>query len=942
MPGLLSTLIIGLGTAISKGVFKAWLGDAPALESGASSISDLIASVTSNVLARRKLRREFEVIAESTADTIFEIIENDFEYINESRKIVVANSVTDLIEYGFTDFSLVMKSAMNPENLAKELISRRGRDFGNTGDNFSEQEKRLYVQLVSESSQIIIDLAQNIPGFNEVIASENLRKADDIEKICNAILDEVKKIRAVSDRGSDDDRTFESNYRRSVIRNNSSIQLFGINGSETSRRYDLNVAFVALEMNLDQKQGQVDGGVTIERALQLSDRIVIRGAAGSGKTTLLQWLSVNMANMSFGADMNNYNSYLPFFIKVRKYPSGPLPKLIDMVSEASELLAEGMPDNWVAKKLKEGKSVIMIDGLDEISTARRDQFRKWIDELISLYPNNIYIVTMRPYALPPGWLKNLSFTETSILDLDLKRIKEFIEHWHNSVERSCTTNSEIATLRACKENLLEVVVYQRVLFRLSRSPLLCALLCVLNRGRSGKLPRRKVDIYRECISLFFRREMERAINPLKIDLDEPQLISVVSDLALWMLRNGLAQCSLEEALTRLDVSIGRLNLEDRPTSKLMLRYLVERSGILRIPQADTVDFPHKTFLEYFSALAITLEGGIGELISRAQDDRWREIVVLSGSLLGQSHAEKLVDGIFQKGEDDPTALIIAAATLESVLALPEGSEVPGRIQAGLEKLIPPANMPAAHSLSAAGNYLVPYLRYNPRERIQHLLCIEVLKKVGTDEAYQVLKEYLKTDDHEVKDALIKAYEDYSVPIAKDAIHVKSLEKIEVIIRSLASHQVRYYFDDELTLLETSNVPPSWWEEVDLKCENVEVSGETIESVTDVDFAKVSKVLSAPLGVKLKAVIYSLAAKEAGLQDSEVLHTVVQKYQAAMSEGTATHKLTPTTRLFVKFMSNNSLDPISTLNTVEKSEYFVLSPLVSDKVQEVKEFLIAYA
>jgi len=393
---LLTALTVGLGSSIAKGIFKVWLSDSPGLEHAASSMTDLVSSVTPSVLARRKLNRKFEVVAEDVASAIHEIIENEFPNLPLARKIVVANSVNDLIAYGITDYSEIVQSSLKPENLAQELISKNGRAYGNTGENFREQEKRLYVHLVSEASQMLIDLASSLPGFSEAVNSESLKKIDDIEDICKSILDEAKKIRTISDTGSDDDRKFESDYRRSVVRSNSNIQLFGVNGSESSKRYDLNVAYVALEMDMDVQGEKFDDEVTIEEALHRSNRLVIRGAAGAGKTTLLQWLSVNMASMSFADDMHKYNSYLPFFIRVRKYPNGEMPKLLNMVSDVSEFLGESMPKGWITKKLESGNAVVMIDGLDEISPKRRESFKKWVQNLIDLYPDNKYIVTMRP------------------------------------------------------------------------------------------------------------------------------------------------------------------------------------------------------------------------------------------------------------------------------------------------------------------------------------------------------------------------------------------------------------------------------------------------------------------------------------------------------------------------------------------------------------------
>jgi len=59
------------------------------------------------------------------------------------------------------------------------------------------------------------------------------------------------------------------------------------------------------------------------------------------------------------------------------------------------------------------------------------------------------------------------------------------------------------------------------------------------------------------------------------------------------------------------------------------RFFVERTGIIREPFVNRIDFTHRTFQEFLAARAALDEGDIGMLVQSGHNDQWREVVLLA-------------------------------------------------------------------------------------------------------------------------------------------------------------------------------------------------------------------------------------------------------------------------------------------------------------------------
>ncbi|WP_239695079.1 NACHT domain-containing protein, partial [Streptomyces sp. DvalAA-19] len=260
---------------------------------------------------------------------------------------------------------------------------------------------------------------------------------------------------------------------------------------------------------------EADNGVGRRTEIAVSPyrRILLRGDAGSGKTTLLQWLAVNAAKRSFPADLADWNSLVPFMLPLRRYANTTLPNPSQFFPVVGTALSEEMPDRWVQRMMRSGRALVLIDGVDELPDDQRDEAREWLRSLVATYPDAIYVITSRPAAAEVDWLGEDGFAVLDLLPMNQKDVEKFVEHWHDAARNGETDTSELALLNQGGADLLKSIREERQLRRLASNPLLCALLCTLNRDRHSQLPRDRMELYRAALDLLLlRRDRERKIN----------------------------------------------------------------------------------------------------------------------------------------------------------------------------------------------------------------------------------------------------------------------------------------------------------------------------------------------------------------------------------------------------------------------------------------------
>ncbi|WP_328652097.1 NACHT domain-containing protein [Micromonospora sp. NBC_00330] len=770
---LAEVLTINIGVSITKWITKAWLGDGLRAEL-AGGAYDLVGQRVPEFFAQRRLNRQLEQVAETSGEKLSALIEQEFRNTPDNERSAAVIAASDSLEAGIGRINLA-ELDFDPFRLYKELklidLHRVERAA------LSGSAARLYDLVLSESCTYIVEVALTLPQAATSAYIELLRRDTALIDLVREVYQRLPDPRALQSHSKSHLAEYETSYRRLMARKFDRLELFGLSVSELGRRYALSVAYITLSVKQRTPTAVADRSVEddlidetpdgdqdylrVDEAIGRTERIFVRGPAGCGKTTLLQWLAVKAAREDFEGPLAEWNGLVPIFLPLRRLDPGNLPGPRNFLKHTSASIAEEAPEGWIDGTLRHGRALVMVDGVDEVPESARPSVRRWLEDLMDTYPDCRYVVTSRPAAVPENWLRSSEFEPMDLQPMTGSDIHAFVSHWHEAAARGVDDSEALGELEGYKIALLRSVRTNRQIRNLATTPLLCAMLCALNRDRRTHLPRDRVELYRIALeTLLERRDIERQIDHTAYpQLSLPQKIILLRELAYWLMLNDQSDTDLSIAGDRIEYRLR--NMPGVPDSAPeVVRYLLVRSGLLREPIPGRVDFIHRTFQEYLAAIEIAELGNIPFLISKADEDQWREVVILASGHCSVRQKELLLDGIIDRGNEEPANRhrlhLLAVACLETARELPPA--LADRITQCLYELLPPGNFTDARDLSSAGDLALTLLGRYARERAPiAAACVRTAALVGGDLATEVLASFGSDRRITVQKELIRAW-----------------------------------------------------------------------------------------------------------------------------------------------------------------------------------------
>ena len=728
----IGTAALALGTQVVKSACRLWLGDGFTGDM-AETVSDLLADRVTDAIEHRRLVASFEEFALSVADKARRTDDPRFRYLPENEREAAVLAVAETFGNAQLDDTALLAFDLNARLVEHHLRTWVAQRAGSWG--LSELGTAYFDFLLRESCSYLLEITKTLPRYNGQALAELLRRSSAISQQIAEVLE-----RLPARTGMSGDAGFETDYRRQIAKELDSMDLFGATAFEQNGGYQLSVAYISLAV-LDARSttrshrtlprrerdpllptgnnrlgGVVTAGdpdmlqsVAVEGVFADSDRVFLRGEAGSGKTTLMQWLAVSAARRALPEPLAQWNDLVPFFIRLRRFAdSGSLPQPEDFLAHgAAASLAGEMPAGWVHRVLKAGHGVILVDGVDEVPKHQRQHIQQWLRGLIASFPDSKFVVTSRPAAAPTTWLELQGFHTYAIQPMTLPDIRLFIAHWHEAVAQTLVDASARQELAVLSAILTDRVFAKRHLRQLATSPLLCALLCALNRERHTQLPDNRIELFRISLEMFLeRRDIERGMAPTPVRMNFTDKRQLLQDLAYWMMTNGLADAERNRVLDLLFARLRTRRHRVVGNADGVLEYLLERSGLIREPVVGRIDFTHRSFQEFLAAQAAIDMDDIEALAVRAADDQWRQVVILAAGLATARQSEQLFKTLLnpprrlrnQQMLFDLTALgcMETATDVETSVA----EEIGQRVSA----LIPPRDMDQVHALTHAGEF----------------------------------------------------------------------------------------------------------------------------------------------------------------------------------------------------------------------------------------------
>ncbi|MFJ6611754.1 NACHT domain-containing protein [Streptomyces sp. NPDC091289] len=450
------------------------------------------------------------------------------------------------------------------------------------------------------------------------------------------------------------DHRYEAEYAQALSVAYRRTKIFGLDElSRHDSEWDLNTAYLSLEA---QSQDRTTPGPPLPRRIDdlLADRprILLRGEAGAGKTTLLWWLASHASARTLEDHLAPLNGLVPLVVPLRtlRARGGTFPSPAEL-SGAAGLVADAAPEGWAGRVLASGRALLLVDGLDEVPPEDREQAHTWLAQLLARYPETRCVATVRPLAVEPDWLRSEGFEELRLLPMRTEDIQAFVASWHRAARLSEQEDAD--RLDELEQDLSRQFDQNPTLRDLSRTPLLCAVICALHRRRDGLLPETRWDLYRSALSLLLgdRDDRRRMGEPEGVHLRVEEQAQIFQRIAAWLVRDGQSEFTRAQALRLLrDTLRGMERVRAQGPPEQILAYLLNRSGLLREHGDDTYQFIHRTFQDYLAAKELVEDDHIGELGSHANEEHWQDVILLAAGHCDRGHLASLVSGLLDTGE----------------------------------------------------------------------------------------------------------------------------------------------------------------------------------------------------------------------------------------------------------------------------------------------------
>ncbi|MFF9002672.1 NACHT domain-containing protein [Streptomyces achromogenes] len=587
------------------------------------------------------------------------------------------------------------------------------------------------------------------------------------------LIAKVDELIARTPRPDSRDAAFERRYLPYLAERHDHITIYGIELRDSPDRWPLEVAYLSLETTADDERPSglephghppvAPGRLPAEEALAGGSRVLLRGDAGSGKTTLVQWLAVTAAR-----DAGRIPYVLPLRTLIR---TGPLPAPDGFLAAVGCPLTP--PQGWAERVLAAGRGLILVDGLDEIPAADRHRTRDWLRSLLAAYPGNAALLTSRPTAVRPDWLADEGFRELTLAPMRRAEVATFVHRWH-----------EAARAPEYEQPLLDSLRTKRDLARLATNPLMCGLICALHRARRGYLPTGRKELYDAALTMLLaRRDRERGMST---ELGEEAQLELLQRLAYALVLSGRTEMDLDTAEGIVERRLPAIASAPGDAATV-LRALLLRSGLLRQPAEDVVDFVHRTFQDYLGARYAVEEGHLDVLVSHADDAQWEDVIRMAVAHARPRERASVLRQLLAR--DTPRLTLLALACLEHAAALDPG--VRAEVEERASALIPPRTTEDAKALAEAGPLVLELLPgpegLTAEEAHGVTVTASLLGEEEPEGALAVLRRFREHPDFDVRRQLVGTWTRFDADAYATEV-LDHLDRTELVLTCESAEQ----------------------------------------------------------------------------------------------------------------------------------------------------------
>lgn len=436
----------------------------------------------------------------------------------------------------------------------------------------------------------------------------------------------------------------------------------------------------ALKGFTEEQQREENTKVQIdwEEAKDKHNKMMILADPGMGKSTLLRMEALKIAREELGKlgvntpqpFLNNREKVkvkdviLPLYFRLSELANKLAEKNDYIINIISQLIDKNFQiESIVKQKLEQGKCVLFLDALDEVSSIQLYKLNTKLEHFLDNSPCKIYL-TSRIVGYTGKFSKEVK--EVEIVPFTDKKTAEYIKTWFVNAEGYLENDLVSAA------GLIEELKNKPQIQGLAQNPLLLSLICSLYQTQDLILPAKRNEVYKQAVDYMLRDWVENrklvSVSGGK-RIAKIRLLEIVAyelscrEEEIFIFQEEDFFNVLERYLRHEEVS----TIFQQSNSDELMIELCEEDGIIQKfhEKGDQYLFLHRTFQEYFTACYLhqrikkNQEDGIALVKAHFWDHDWHETIILLAGMM--SDASLLLEAILQEKDDIFATLLILAS-----------------------------------------------------------------------------------------------------------------------------------------------------------------------------------------------------------------------------------------------------------------------------------------
>ena len=516
---------------------------------------------------------------------------------------------------------------------------------------------------------------------------------------------------------------------------------------------ELKRVYALKKVDEESRQTQVDW----EAAKKQHQNFMVLADPGMGKSTLLR---MEAGTTAYGERQKLLDKEItledvgfPLFLRLSELDE----QADEILNAIPKLIKRDYPKTYLGieqllnEKLSNGKCILLLDALDEVSKSRRIDLAEKLNRFARNYPCQI-LCTSRIVGYGGAFIEGAK--EVEIVPFSQKQTEEYIKIWFKNAAGYIEADSISA------EGLIQELRNKPQIGGLAQNPLLLALLCSLYQEKGVTLPARRGQVYTKVVEYMLGKW---GIDNRRQSPDEARVSAkkqLLEELAYQFSCQGKEIFSMDELTSLIEKYLRSKHvLSDfrNLSTSLLIGELSEQDCILQklARNGDNYLFLHRTFQEYLTASYLKkASDGIALAREHFWEYDWHETLSLLAGLM--ENPLPLLKAINDEKDDIFKTLLLLAG--RSIAECQENShpliaEIIDRIykfwqsypNAGFIELIVVAlgkvNSQMFQRLPAALNHSDEDVRWQ---------AVEALGEVGNPQAVDALIAALNHSDSDVR------------------------------------------------------------------------------------------------------------------------------------------------------------------------------------------------